>query len=410
LLTHSWCQPQLVTNTVRLQGDNLAPMFAFADTAILEAPTPTAMPSPSPTPIDTVVVTLQQGLEGYSGASSTYLSQNNPTRNYCQEPSIRVGAHRQLAGLLRFELDSIPSNSALVSATLHLYGLERAQGRDISIGLFAISRTVDACQASWNQSRSGEQWGIAGCQDVQTDRSPNSQASFTTSGTRHWYALDVTEAVRGWLEGSQPNNGFLLLGPQDNSEVHSFASVAHGEQTLRPKLSLAYSALAPTETPTPTHTQTATPVCPDPYEPNDGFSAAWDIAWGGHIESFLCSPQDVDDYRADMGTQPYNAFNIALSNLPADYNLDVYDVAQRLIASSTQPGLDSENVIVGERLVIIEITGADGAHNPTQPYHLDVIPVILPTATPTATPGPTPTPFLPWRLYLPLVMESRPSR
>ncbi len=471
LLTHSWCLPQLVTNTVRLQGDNLAPMFAFANTVILEVPTPTTRPSPSPTARNPVIVTLQQGQGGYSGASSTYLSQNNPTRNYCQEPGIRVGAHQQLAGILRFGLESIPSNADVVSATLHLYGLDRAQGRDIPVGLFAISRTVEACQASWNQSHSGEPWGIGGCKDVQTDRRPDPEVSFTTSGTRHWYALDVTAAVREWAGGSQPNNGFLLLGPLDNSEVHSFASVGNVEQTLRPQLSVAYfPSPAPTETPTPTamntptptptHTETTTPVCPDAYEPNDGLSAAWDIGWGGHIESYLCSAQDIDDYVADIGTQPFNALSITLSNLPADYNLRVYDVAQRLIASSTQPGLASEDIVVGERLAYIEVYGADGAHDPAQPYHLDVIPISLATVTPTATmrptitptatarstltptatvvptmtttatigptmtptatvgptltltatTGPTPTTVMRWHLYLPIVMASQTNR
>jgi hypothetical protein len=269
LLTHSWCQPQWVTSTVRLQGDNLAPMFTFASTIILAGPTPTASitPSPtaSPTPIVPLITILQQGAEGYSGALDTHLTQAHPSQGNCNEPSIRIGANWGFPGLIRFDLSSIPSASEIVSATLHLYDLRWTQGKNIGVGAYVISRTVDVCQANWNEARSGEPWGTAGCQDVLTDRRADPEASFTTAGLSRWYSLDVTEAVREWLSGSVPNNGLLLLGPADSSEVHDFASSSHAQQTERPKLSIAYfPASAPTNTPTPvltiTPTHTATPT------------------------------------------------------------------------------------------------------------------------------------------------------
>jgi bacillolysin/thermolysin len=151
-------------------------------------------------------------------------------------------------------------------------------------------------------------------------------------------------------------------------------------------------------------------MCPDLYEPNDGFSAAWDVGWGAHVESYLCSAQDVDYFRADIGTRRFNGFDIALSNLPADYNLQVFDMAETLIASSTRVGLASESVAVQEQSVYVRVLGADGAHHATQPYHLDVIPVTLPSTTPTSTLVPTPTTVQRWHLYLPLVVRSEARR
>ncbi len=433
LLTHSWCQPQLVTSTVRLQGDNLAPAFAFASTIILEGPTPTASVTPSPTasstPIVPLVTTLQQGVEGYAGALDTHLTQAHPSQLNCNEPSIRIGANGEFAGLIHFDLSSIPSAAEIVSATLHLYDLRWAQGKNIRVGAYVISRTVDVCQANWNEARSGEPWGAAGCQDALTDRRPEPEASFTTAGLSRWYSLDVTDVVQEWLSGSVPNNGLLLLGPADSSEIHDFASGSHAQQAERPKLSIAYfPASVPTVTPTPVLTMTPTPTttaeCPDAYEPNEGFAEAWDLGWGGHFESYICSAQDVDYYQADVTTLPFDGFHITLSNLPANYDLHVYDMAEELIASSAQPGLADENVTVQGEGVYVRVQAAQGAYDAAQPYYLDVIPVTAGTVTPTATPtvtgtpvvsatptlSPTVTPSKHWRLYLPIVVRSQESR
>ncbi len=433
LLTHSWCQPQLVTSTVRLQGDNLAPAFAFASTIILAGPTPTATVTPSPTASPTSIVplvkTLQQGAGGYTGALDTHLTQARPSQLNCNEPSIRIGANRDFAGLMRFDLSSIPSTAEIVSATLQLYDLRWAEGKNIGIGAYVISRTVDVCQASWNEARSGEPWGAPGCQDALTDRRPDPEASFTTAGLSRWYSLNVTKAVREWLNGSVPNNGLLLLGPADSSEIHDFASASHAQQTERPKLSIAYfPASAPTNTPiaepTMTPTPTTTAQCPDPYEPNDGFSQAWDIGWGGHFESYICSAQDIDYYQADASTLPFEGFHITLSNLPVDYDLHVYNMAEELIASSAQAGLADEQVTVQAQAVYLRVQAVQAAYDATQPYYLDVIPVTAGTITPSPTPtvtgtpmvsatptlGPTVTPGRPWQLYLPIVVRSQESR
>ena len=494
LYTHSWCQPQVVTNTVRLEGSDLAPMFAFATTVITQAATPTASPtftsSPTPTPSGPFTATFQQGLNGYIGALDTYLSQSNPTQRYCDEMRIRVGDNLRLAGLIRFDLSSLPSNTNVVTATLRLYGFDWAQGRNISIGVYVISRTVDVCQATWNESRAGEKWAAAGCKDVHTDRRPNPEVTFTTSGLRRWYELNMTEVVRGWVNRSLPNNGLLLLGPSTDSEVHALASGSYSEPTQRPMLIVTYFAGPPptatptstptgptrtptgtlTRTPTPTNTQTATststttatptatstptrtatsthtptstptptatrthtatstptptttgthtptPICPDPYEPNDDFAQARNIGWGGHFEPYICSAHDVDYYQADIGAQPFNGFSISVSNLPADYDLHVYDMAQQLIASSARAGLATESVTVRERRVYIKVSGANGAYDASRPYHLDVIPVTVPTETPTSTPTVTPTHTITptatatpiwWYVYLPAIMGPR---
>jgi len=426
LHTHSWCQPQVVTNTVRLQGNELAPMFTFATTVITQAATPTA--SPTFAPEGPLTVTLQQGLGGYLGTLDTHLYQSNPTHRYCNESLLYVGLKQRYAGLLRFDLSSISETSDIVRATLRLYAAGWWEGTNISLGAYVISRTVEVCQATWSESQAGEAWAIAGCNDVYTDRRPNPEATFTTSGVGRWYDLDVTEAVRAWVGGSLPNNGLLLRALSSNDEVLLFASSDYPEPTLRPMLVVTYfTGPPPTNTPTNTPTQTSTPTetltptatsthtptgtrsptptCPDTYEPNDNFGQAWDIGWGGHVESYICSAGDMDYYQASIGTLPFDGFTITLSNLPADYDLYVYDAARQLLASSTNPSLAVESVTVKGDSIYIKVAGSNGAYSTSLPYHLDIIPVTVPTETPTATVTPThpATPFS-WHVYLPVII------
>ena|GEM_PF-6668930 len=137
----------------------------------------------------------------------------------------------------------------------------------------------------------------------------------------------------------------------------------------------------------------ATPICLlDPYEPNDDFAQAWNIGWGGPIEAYICPTGDVDYYYASIGATPFNGFAIELNDLPANYDLYVYDMAQQLIASSTHSGTASERVMVKADNVYIKVLGVEGAYDPLQSYRLIVHRVTVPVETPTYTTTPMYTP------------------
>jgi hypothetical protein len=452
LATHSWCLPQVVRSEVRLQGDNLAPMFAFASTAITEGPTPTpaptATPTASPTPRIPLLTALQQGSSGYAGTLDTHLTRSRPAQSNCNEPFVRVGDAQGFVGLLRFDLTTLPVGADVVSATLRLHSVERSNASEIEVGAYVVSRTVDICQANWNDAGLGELWGAPGGQDVQTDRPATSEASTVISGLWQWYEIDVTAAVRNWVEGNVPNNGLILLARGSDSGFYGFASASYSQPALRPVLSVAHlpplsatptasatptrspsSTAAPTQSPTASATTTpsatlgptaTTSVCPDPYEPNDGLLQAWYIGWGGHFESYVCSAADEDYFQADLAAWDFDGFQITLSSLPENYDLRVYDPSGKLIALSARPGLETELVTVRAQEAVIAVLGAAGTHDAAHPYDLDVIPVKLasasptpsPTPTSTGSPRPTVTPTrtlvsLSGRIFLPLV--SRPG-
>ena len=98
----------------------------------------------------------------------------------------------------------------MVRATLQVYAEGWAAQPDLSIGAYYITRTVDLCQATWNQARSGGAWASPGANNTDTDRRPSAESSVTANGIGKWYEFDLSAVTQGWVSGSLANNGVLL--------------------------------------------------------------------------------------------------------------------------------------------------------------------------------------------------------
>jgi len=211
--------------------------------APLSSPTPTPThtltPSPSPTASEAeTIITLQQESNGYWGSEDTYIYQYAPNANYCRQELLRVGYKQQYAGLLHFDLSSVPSNAVVTQATLQLYAAGWG-GSNVTIGAYCVMRGVNICQATWNQAQSGDAWSQPGGNDTTTDRRGSAESSVITNGIGRWYTFDLTAAVQGWLDGSLANNGVLLRAAYSSSSF-SFASAQNGTVSLHPRLTIKY--------------------------------------------------------------------------------------------------------------------------------------------------------------------------
>jgi uncharacterized repeat protein (TIGR01451 family) len=247
-------------------GDGIAAPDIGADEYSVGPPTPTPTPSPLP-PGTLVTVTLQYGLNGYYGNEDTYIYQWVPDSNYCTLNPLSVGYKQQYAALLRFDVSAIPLDAVVVRATLQVYAEGWSEQSDLSIGAYYITRTVDLCQATWNQARSGGAWASPGANDTSSDRRPSAESSVTASGIGRWYDFDLSAVAQGWVNGSLANNGVLLRAASSTAR-YRFSSKESGVQ--QPKLVIIYrtaglnpatptaTATQATLTPTPTSTRTAT--------------------------------------------------------------------------------------------------------------------------------------------------------
>lgn len=216
---------------------------------------------------------FQAGLNGYAGVADTFV--NNQTwdtppqvlRNYGQNPEIVVDRDGGSNALLRFDLETIPPNAVVLSATLQLYNTVDSSGFERRIELFQVLRPWDeGTQIDSPITAPGEhgatgnnafEYGPGGPADVpwsapgmaapaDFDATVLSAAPVAELG---WVSWDVTALVQRWTRGEVPNHGLTLrdiTGYQNgNPDGRAFVSSQGANQSRRPRLVVTYNADVP---------------------------------------------------------------------------------------------------------------------------------------------------------------------
>jgi len=129
----------------------------------------------------------------------------------------------------------------------------------------------------------------------------------------------------------------------------------------------ATSALAPGQT------------CGDPYEPNENFSEAASIQVGINEQAYICTANDEDWFKFNVTAG--QEIEVNMTNLPADYDLVLYDPGATAVEDSTNADLSPENVThtaqaSGEYR--IRIKSYNGAFDSNNPYTIRVQ-IVTPT-------------------------------
>ena len=135
--------------------------------------------------------------ETLPAAADTLLASAQPAVNFGSSGAISVGYFSGdgasiYRGLVRFDLGGIPVDGVIISADLVLYADAGTVSKQIQARSLIGSWSENT--ATWNnQPDSGAP-----------------QASRYVSAEAGTYAWDVSQAVQGWVSGTQVNNGFLL--------------------------------------------------------------------------------------------------------------------------------------------------------------------------------------------------------
>lgn len=178
----------------------------------------------------------------YPVADATVL-EGYPSYNFGSASDMWVGYDHCSSGkisrsLLRFDLSAIPAGTSISSARLYLNLINSCD-----IGERTHVATVYRVTSSW--SASTVTWNNRpGYAEAYGSRS-------IPSRTWGWYYFDVTNLVRGWVNGSFPNYGLMVRGPEssDNTSARlGFATVESSGTTYDPYLSITYTSLSGVET------------------------------------------------------------------------------------------------------------------------------------------------------------------
>jgi len=198
------------------------------------SPTPTLTATPSGD-----VVVVQQGLLGYSGVEDTYLNQWDANTNYGRNVTIAVRQGGVKSSLVKFDLSSQPT-AQLVGAELGMYAVSRTNAGNLTIDVYPALRPWGEEQANYFQATSSQSWEVPGCSGASDLGAV--EATLEVGGVNEWHTFDVTDIVRGWLEGTSDNYGFVLKGRGPTSVEYTYAaSEYHWALAQTPKLTLRFA-------------------------------------------------------------------------------------------------------------------------------------------------------------------------
>jgi Tfp pilus assembly protein PilX len=176
----------------------------------------------------------------------TYLYEWKSSWNYGAAGEVYVSnewSDSEAHSLLRFDLDGIPHSAAVQSAVLELYQHSpSASGGTIGVRRLSSDWGEGAgagntgAGANWQESDTGLAWSTPG-----GDYDPKSFASSVLpAGAIGWFPWDVTELVAGWVGGTSPNHGLLLVPVTPNTGAY-FRSSDYSDPALHPKLTITYA-------------------------------------------------------------------------------------------------------------------------------------------------------------------------
>jgi peptidoglycan/xylan/chitin deacetylase (PgdA/CDA1 family) len=215
-----------------------------------QAPVGWALPTPVPTPYTETLV-LQQGLNGYQGTRDSYVDSLQPTNTQGASGALAIRTQDRLMGLIAFDVSALPADAVIERAVLKLYGLTQTNDAVTCLDAHLLLRPWTESQVNWNQASAGQAWQEPGAAGAADRTAEHTGLRGLAQGTQRWYAVDLTEAVRGWQADPSGNHGVLLRASGTASRQLAVASAQSGVVSQRPRLEIRYHRAPNPAPPTP---------------------------------------------------------------------------------------------------------------------------------------------------------------
>ncbi len=162
----------------------------------------------------------------------TYISEWYAGQNFGFNQALFVGQYRQSGddyrSLMQFDLSSIPKNSTIEKAELQLTLYRNEVTSDnIDLSVHRLLNKWSSYTINWN---------------THPPFSPFRDGSVSIDQTTPLglQSIDISNLVRGWYDGSIPNNGLLLEGRDDNNGLIGFRSTSYLYSNDWPKLTISF--------------------------------------------------------------------------------------------------------------------------------------------------------------------------
>ncbi|MDJ0881047.1 MAG: DNRLRE domain-containing protein, partial [Gammaproteobacteria bacterium] len=161
----------------------------------------------------------------------------SPNNNYgnADETWVSSANNDKTRTLLRFNMGQVPYGAKILGATL---SLERrsGQGANLPVAAHRITNPWIEDEVTWNRRENGVNWNSSGA-DFE-----NSAVSTTLIGSANIrYEWEIDSLVQGWVDGTFPNYGVILVPAVAGMTGERFHTSDHTDSTHWPSLSITYT-------------------------------------------------------------------------------------------------------------------------------------------------------------------------
>ncbi len=174
--------------------------------------------------------------------ADAHTDSSNPTTNFGSDPELSVGKDRDASGTAFYRrahvlFDLSPAQTigrVPLRATYSYY-----QARSSGAGCLDVS--LHRLQAPWSEAT------LAWASQPAHDPAVVTTACVGDNFSPGWKSFDVTDLVRDWLAGVQPNHGLVVRDVRESSAGASRPSFGHsrenGNPALQPRLEIEWADL-----------------------------------------------------------------------------------------------------------------------------------------------------------------------
>lgn len=184
-------------------------------------------------------VTLQDGLNGYSGTSDAMINAWAPNSNYGSAIDVYVRQPNVKSLLVQFDLSAITNLAQVADAQLGIF--VPYSNRPVNVAAYEVYKPWSEAATTWNAASASTMWEAPGANGA-SDRASTPVDAVTAVGGGQWLWFDVTHLAQAWVQHPSMNHGVILVGTGGvNGEMQATAS-EYMVSFVRPQLRLNYLA------------------------------------------------------------------------------------------------------------------------------------------------------------------------
>jgi len=176
-------------------------------------------------------------------SKDAFIASSQPGTNYGSWTSMRMGYETPtllaVRPLMQFNTSTIPANANVNSAILNIYQSNSIPSNGAPMGYKAqyMTQSWNESTVTWNNANylGGATIGIG-----------------ENTNTLGWKTVDISDLIRSWVSGSEPNHGMLIVGnesPPPNNSSRWFYTKEFSGGSFRPFVDVNYTSCTDTTKP-----------------------------------------------------------------------------------------------------------------------------------------------------------------